>query len=146
VRKGWQVAKDFRELRVWEASMVLAENVYQLAASFPAEERYGLSAQIKRAAVSIPSCIAEGNARVTRPDYLRFLSMAAGSLAEVLTQCLLAQRLGFGDPVSIQRCLDQHSVVTKLLKALQTGLRPADGEATATRPSPFPIPHSRPRS
>ena len=87
------MATDFRDLRVWEEAMVLAEQVYQLVQGFPADERYGLVSQLKRAVVSVPSCIAEGNARGSVKDYLRFLAMAAGSLAEVQTQVLLALRL-----------------------------------------------------
>jgi len=137
------VAKDFRELRVWDASMVLAEEVYRLVKAFPADERYGLTSQLRRAAVSVPSCIAEGNARSSIPDYLRFVSMAAGSLAEIQTQLLLAQRLGLGRADQCRRCLEQHNIVAKLLMALQTGLRRAHSTA-ATRPSSlFPVPRSR---
>src|SRR3546814_6858449 len=91
---------DLRDLRVWEESMVLTERVYELVRDFPADERFGLSSQIKRAAVSVPSCIAEGNARRSTRDYLRFLSMATGSLAEVQTQILLSSRLVFAAPAA----------------------------------------------
>jgi len=137
------VAKDFRELKVWDAAMTLAEDIYRLVRDFPVDERYGLSSQLKRAAVAVPSCIAEGNARASIPDYLRFLSMASGSLAEIQTQVLLCRRLGLGQPLHQARCLEQHEYVTKLLKALQTGLRLAHREASAKPPSPFPIPYSR---
>ncbi|MDO4709924.1 MAG: four helix bundle protein, partial [Pseudomonadota bacterium] len=70
--------------------MLLAKQVYQATARFPREERYGLSAQLQRSAVSIPSNIAEGNARASLRDYLRFISIAQGSCAELQTQLLLS--------------------------------------------------------
>jgi four helix bundle protein len=124
--------------------MVLAEDIYRLVKAFPADERYGLTSQLRRAAVSVPSCIAEGNARGSIPDYLRFVSMAAGSLAEIQTQVLLAQRLGLGHVDDRQRCLDQHGNVAKLLMGLQTGLRRAQANVATHRPSLFPVPRSRP--
>ena len=75
--------------------MDLAQAVYLTTAAFPRGERFGLTAQIRRAAVSIPSNIAEGQARDSNPDFLRFLAIAAGSLAEVRTQLLLAARLQY---------------------------------------------------
>ena len=123
--------------------MVLAEDVYRLVKAFPADERYGLTSQLRRAAVSVPSCIAEGNARGSIPDYLRFVSMAAGSLAEVQTQLLLAERFGLGRTEDRQRCLDQHGIVAKLLMALQTSLRNAHANAATRRSSLFPVPRSR---
>ena len=132
---------DFRDLRVWEEAMVLAESVYSLVDAFPPEERFGLNAQLKRAAVSIPSCIAEGNGRGSTRDYLRFLSMAKGSLAEVQTQLLLAARLGFADAIATDAVLEKARSVSFLLqslrKSLQAKLRHSDH-------SPFPIPHSLP--
>jgi four helix bundle protein len=131
---------DFRDLRVWEASMALAEVVYDLAASFPAEERFGLAAQLKRAAVSVPSCIAEGNARASTMDYLRFLSMAKGSLAEMQTQILLAARLGFVDSSRAEAVLGSTTSVSFLLQSLRKSLRE---RLRQTNHPPFPIPHSR---
>jgi four helix bundle protein len=131
---------DFRDLRVWEASMALAEAVYDLCAGFPAEEKFGLAAQLKCAAVSVPSCIAEGNARESTKDYLRFLSMAKGSLAEMQTQVLLALRLGFADAPSSEAVLRKAMATSLLLQSLRKSLR--DKLRQGDR-SPFPIPHSR---
>ncbi len=130
---------DFRDLRVWEEAMVLAELVYGAAASFPADERYGLAAQIRRAAVSVPSCIAEGNARASTRDYLRFLSMAKGSLAEVQTQMLLALRLGFLDNPAADPVLEKARLVSILLQGLRKSLT---AELPRTSSSPFPVPAS----
>jgi four helix bundle protein len=132
---------DFRDLRVWEASMSLAEEVYELTTPFPSSERFGLVSQLRRAAVSVPSCIAEGNARESTRDYLRFLSMAKGSLAEVQTQVLLAVRLGFAEATAANPVLVRAAGVSLLLQALRKSLRV---RLRATDRSPFPTPDSRP--
>ena len=89
--------KDYRELIVWQKAMDLVEAIYRTTARFPKEELYGLTSQIRRAAVSIPSNIAEGQARNTTRDFLHFLAIAYGSLKEVETQVLIAERLGYID-------------------------------------------------
>ena len=138
-----KMATDFRDLRVWEEAMVLAEQVYQLVQGFPADERYGLVSQLKRAVVSVPSCIAEGNARGSVKDYLRFLAMAAGSLAEVQTQVLLALRLGFVEPAPADACLARHRSVSMLLHAMRRSLQRGSASAMQRPHSPLPAPHSR---
>ncbi len=87
--------KDFTDLRVWRSSMDLAEQVYRLTWTFPRQEQYGLSNQLQRAAVSVPSNIAEGHGRSQSGEYVRFLNIARGSLAEMKTQLMLAARLGY---------------------------------------------------
>jgi four helix bundle protein len=89
------MALDYRELEVWQMSMELCEQVYGLVRQFPSDERYALGDQLRRAAVSIPSNIAEGNGRDSKSDYARFLSIARGSLFEVQTQLELAERLNY---------------------------------------------------
>jgi four helix bundle protein len=84
-----------RDLDVWQKAMRLVEAIYALSASFPEQERFGLQSQIRRAAVSIPSNIAEGYGRQARGDYIRQLSVANGSLKEVETQIILAGQLAF---------------------------------------------------
>lgn len=86
---------DYRELDVWQLSMTLCENVYGLMRSFPQEERFALCDQLRRAVVSIPSNIAEGNGRDSRIEYSHFLSVARGSLFEVQTQLDIAERLKY---------------------------------------------------
>jgi four helix bundle protein len=83
------------QLEVWRDAMGLVERVYAISSGFPDAERFGLTSQIRRAAVSIPSNIAEGAARTSRQEYRRFLSVARGSLAELDTQLKIARRLGF---------------------------------------------------
>lgn len=85
--------KTFRDLIAWQKAMVLAKHVYEVTRGMPDLERYGLTSQMRRAAVSIPSNIAEGHARESRADYIRFLKTARGSLAELQTQLLLAEQL-----------------------------------------------------
>ena len=85
--------KTFRDLIVWRKSVELAKLIYLATRSMASEERFGLTAQMRKAAVSVPSNIAEGNARQTLNDYLHFLSMSRASLAELETQILIAQEL-----------------------------------------------------
>ena len=87
----------FKKLIVWQKAMSLARLVYAVARSLPSEERYGLADQLRRAAASIPSNIAEGNGRASNKDYAHFLSIARGSLFETLTQLQLAQDIGYID-------------------------------------------------
>ncbi|ALN89798.1 MULTISPECIES: four helix bundle protein [Lysobacter] len=87
--------RPHERLEVWRDAMALVESIYRITASFPDSERLGLSMQLRRAAVSVPSNIAEGAARRSRPEYLRFLAMARGSLAEISTQYEIARRLGY---------------------------------------------------
>ena len=89
------MGKPHEQLDAWKFSMELAKAVYQMTATFPAEERYGLSQQMRRAAVSIPSNIAEGAGRNGAKEYLHFIGVARGSLAELETQMQLAVILGF---------------------------------------------------
>lgn len=86
---------NFKELIVWKEAMRLAKTVYVLCLEFPADERFGLTTQVKRCAVSIPSNIAEGAGRNSDKDFLRFLSLSTGSIFELETQLLLASDLGF---------------------------------------------------
>jgi len=82
-------------LQVWQGAMTLVETIYGFSAKFPDAERFGLTSQVRRAAVSIPSNIAEGAARRSTREYCRFLSMARGSLSELDTPCQIAVRLGY---------------------------------------------------
>lgn len=92
--------KSFRDLTVWQVSMTLVERTYALSETFPASERFGLTAQVRRAAVSIPSNIAEGHCR-SRRSYQYHLNVARGSEAELQTRIELAVRLGFANREAI---------------------------------------------
>jgi len=87
--------KNFKDLLVWQRGIELVKNVYRLTADFPSEEKFGLTSQMRRAAVSIPSNIAEGQARNTTGEFIQFLAIAQGSLAELETQLIVASELGF---------------------------------------------------
>ena len=87
--------KNYKELKVWQKSYELCLEIYRITAKFPKEERYGLTSQIRRAAVSVPSNIAEGYGRKTTPEYIRFLYIAYGSNCELETQILLSGDLGY---------------------------------------------------
>ncbi len=112
----------FRELEVWQRAMSLARQVYQATAGFPREERYGLTAQLQRSAVSIPSNIAEGNARASLKDYIRFISIAQGSCAELQTQLLLSIDLSLGEAQSLRECLSTCDRVGQMLLRLHQAL------------------------
>ena len=90
--------KNYKDLIVWQKAMDLAAEIHRLTRSFPREELYGLTSQIRRAAVSVPSNIAEGQARQSTAEFRNFLSISQGSLAEVETQLLLAQRFQYLQP------------------------------------------------
>lgn len=92
------MSKPHEQLDAWKFAMQLVKAVYELTADFPAEERYGLSQQMRRAAVSIPSNIAEGAGRNGAKEFLNFIGISRGSLAELETQLKLAVMLGFASP------------------------------------------------
>ena len=114
--------KGYRELIVWQKAMDLAETVYRLTSGFPREEIYGLTRQVRRSAVSVPSNVAEGQGRRSTPDFLHFLSIARGSLCEMETQVLLAERLGYVNPQDGSRLLDQAAEVGRLINGLSKAL------------------------
>ncbi|HEX7094089.1 MAG TPA: four helix bundle protein [Nitrospiraceae bacterium] len=109
-----------KDLEVWKKAMDLATQVYSLTARFPKEELYGLTSQIRRTAVSIPSNIAEGAARHSRKEFIHFLHIASGSVAELETQLLLATRMGF---ISRDNPLPQTEEVRKMLLGLLRSLK-----------------------
>ncbi len=115
--------QTYRDLVVWQQAMVLAEEVYAATGQLPKGEIYGLTAQMRRAAVSIASNIAEGQARQGRGELLLFLSHARGSLAELGTQVTLAARLGFIDHELEHTLGDRISRVGRLLNGLRKSLR-----------------------
>ena len=114
------MSRDHRKLRVFTLADDLVVTVYQASAGFPAAERFGLQAQIRRAAVSVPSCIVEGSARRSTKEYLNFLNIAAGSASEVRYLAELSHRLGFM-PIEAQRPLTER--YTELIARLQALLQ-----------------------
>ena len=115
--------RTFKDLVAWQKSFAFSVRMYEISQRFPREERYGLTAQLRRAAVSIPSNIAEGYSRDTTRDYIRFLWMARGSLAECETQLLICKQLRLAPAEEIDGLLRDVSEITRILNALIRSLK-----------------------
>ena len=111
-------ARNYRELIVWQDAIKIAKAVYQLTGKFPKQEMYALADQLRRASVSVPSNIAEGQARKSPGDFRRFLHIALGSLAEVDTQLVLAQEFGYLNKEDVDPIDEQIQNLRKKLYAL----------------------------
>lgn len=123
-----RVPSSFRDLDVWQESMTLVQEIYAISKTFPADERFGLTSQIRRASVSIPSNIGEGQRRKRRKAFLHHLDIALGSQGEVDVQLELASRLGFVESAQrdeIQQRIDRGG---RMLNGLITSLQSAEGE------------------
>jgi len=116
------MVSHYKELIIWQKSMTLATMIYRVTQSFPASERYGLSNQMRRAAVSVPSNIAEGQARQTSTEFNQFLSIANGSLAELETQIILSQNLSYVTEVQSSELLSLLGEVVRMIRALKAKL------------------------
>jgi len=114
--------KSFRDLRVWKAAMDLVEQVYVLTQAFPRHEVYGLASQMQRAAVSIPSNIAEGHTRAHLKEYLQHFSIARSSLAELETQIEIAARLKYCQTDHLKSLLEKLDSLGKQLSMLRNAL------------------------
>lgn len=115
--------KSYEELLVWQQAMQLAERIYVLTDQMPADERFGLTAQVRRAAVSVPSNIAEGQGRVTTGEFVQFLGNARGSLFEVQTQVRLMVSLGYVSDEKARDVMTCIGDVGRLLNGLMSSLR-----------------------
>jgi four helix bundle protein len=115
-------SRNYQDLIAWQKAMDLAIHVYEATSSFPTEERYGLTSQLRRAAVSIPSNIAEGQGRGTTLDFRRLLRIAHGSLREMETQIILADRLGFLEKRTGEKVLSSAGEVGRLVTGLANSL------------------------
>ncbi|MGA2807924.1 MAG: four helix bundle protein [Terracidiphilus sp.] len=111
-------SKSYRELIVWQKAMALTRRAYALSRELPKSEAYGLLSQIRRAAVSVPSNIAEGHGRLTDSQFRHFLGNARGSLYELQTQLELAGDLGFLDQRLVKELMEQGSEVARLINGL----------------------------
>ncbi len=116
--------RSYRDLIAWQKGMELVEDVYRETHSWPADERFGLTSQIRRAVVSVPANIAEGSGRSGTAELRRFLSIAHGSLWEVQTHLEIAARLGFTDPVTSETLLAQSAEVSRILRGFIRSLDP----------------------
>jgi len=134
--------QNYRELDVWQRAMDLVDAVYDLTAQYPSSGRFGLVSQMQRAAVSIPSNIAEGYGRKHRGDYLRFLSISRGSLCEIETQLLISVRRKFATQVEIdtawQLCQRVGQMLYRLMESLERtrDALPSPAETESSPPKP----------
>ena len=108
----------YRSLLVWKKAMQLAEEIYSVIKLLPKDELFGLSAQLRRAAVSVPSNIAEGNGRSSKKDYMHFLNIARGSVYEIETQLLLGVELHFFNEPQTEKAMDLCEEISKMLNSL----------------------------
>ncbi len=119
--------QSYRDLVAWQKSVDLVTDIYRCTQTFPREETYGLISQLRRAAVSVPSNIAEGHARFTTGEFKQFLGHALDSLMEIETQVIIAQRLGFLDSEDSQSLLGRTAEVGKVLNGLLRSLSRGHG-------------------
>lgn len=117
------MAQHFKDLIVWQKAMDLVVELYRVTENFPKREVYSLTDQIRRAAVSVPSNIAEGQAHFSKAEFLHFLRHSSGSLAELETQILLAERLHYTDHAQTESLIKQIVEVGKLLNGLINSLK-----------------------
>jgi four helix bundle protein len=115
--------RSFKDLVAWQKSMDLVTEVYRTSQGFPKEEIFGLTSQIRRSAVSVPSNIAEGNARTSKKEFQYFLSNARGSLAELETQILIAHQLAYINETAKNQMLDRLWEVGRILNGLLSSLK-----------------------
>lgn len=113
---------NFRELRIWQRSMDLAEAIYTITATFPKEERYGLVSQLNRCAVSVPSNISEGAGRATNKQFKHFLEYSMGSCNELQTQIELAKRFNYITKDSLDTIINETLQVYKMILAFYNTL------------------------
>ena len=125
------MSEKYRDLLVWQRAMELVKEIYRVTKSFPKEEVYGLTAQIRRAAIAIPSNIAEGKGRYSTADVNHFLVQARGSLYELETQVLIATDLKYLSEAESKKLLDRSDEVAKLLNGLIRSLREKSSAAGA---------------
>ena len=116
------MGKSYRDLIAWQKAMDLVTAIYQVSASFPKDEMYGLTSQLRRAAVSVPSNIAEGQGRHGAAEFRHFLRQASGSLMELETQIMIAERLGYVGSVAAGDLLCSSAELGKILNGLINSL------------------------
>ncbi len=115
--------RDFRKLKIWEQGIEIVKEVYKLSQKLPSEEKFGLKSQITRAAVSIPSNIAEGSSRNSEIEFKRFLEIAIGSLFEVETQLIIIQELDLIKKEELKNIFDLLENEAKMINGLITKLK-----------------------
>ena len=119
--------RSYQDLKVWQKSMDLVVSCYGVCKTFPTVEKYGLTSQLQRAAVSIPANIAEGKHRQHTKEFLQHLSIASGSLAELETHLLIASRLDYISKQNIFSLLEQTTEISKMIYGLRKSLKQKPG-------------------
>lgn len=117
-----QSTQSYKDLVVWQKGIELAKCIYAVTRRFPNEERFGLTSQMRRAAISIPSNVAEGQARRTTPEFIQFVSHAEGSAAELDTQIILAVELNFCRKADVLPIYELNDEIRRMLNALRRKL------------------------
>ena len=112
------MGRSYQDLIVWQKAMGLVTDVYRTTAKFPRDEVYGLTSQVRRAAVSVPSNIAEGQGRLSEKEFRHFLGLSRGSLMEVETQLQIAENLGYLEQDETKKILQSASEIGKILNGL----------------------------
>lgn len=124
--------KTYKDMDVWQQAMELVSVIYLVTKSFPREEIYALTSQMRRAAISIPSNIAEGRAKRTTREFMRFVNMASGSAAELETQLMIGERLGYLSSGQVNPLLEKVAYIGRMLNNLHSGL----GKRLVSTPNP----------
>jgi four helix bundle protein len=114
--------KSFRDLIIWQRGINLVKEVYEETRNFPKQELYGLTSQIRRSAISIPSNVSEGHTRQHRAEFRQFLSMALGSLAELETQIIISRELNYISSEKSEKVIDQMDSLGKMIRGLMKKL------------------------
>jgi len=120
---GGSVGRSYRDLVAWQKAMKFVTAIYEVTQRFPSEERYGLTNQLRRASVSVPSNIAEGQARFSQKEFHHFLSMARGSLVEIETQLLIARNLKYLQPAKAEDLLATADELGRILNGLISSIK-----------------------
>jgi four helix bundle protein len=116
--------RSYRDLIAWQKGVDLAVEIYKATRTFPREEVYGLTSQVRRAAVSVPSNLAEGQGRRTKGEFAHFTGFSMGSLQEIETQLIIAGRLGYMQETAVDGILAASDEVARLIRGLQKSLEP----------------------
>jgi four helix bundle protein len=114
--------QSYKDLEVWQRAMRFVTDVYELTKAFPKEELYGLTSQIRRSAVSIPSNIAEGRTKRSTREFIRFVNIACGSAAELETQLTISQNLNYASHADLNKMIEELTNIARMLNGLHTGL------------------------
>jgi four helix bundle protein len=117
-----QKSNSYQDLEVWREAIQLAKMIYKITEGFPAREIYGLSSQLRRSAVSVASNIAEGQARNSKKEFMYFLNISIGSLAELETQLIIAKEIDLTTEQTLQPALDQTKKITRMIYGLKNHL------------------------